>query len=210
VSGQPGAVRSGDFYGELDWASARGGFEVRALAASGREEDVDTHTHEQAHFVLVLSGVYASSARGAPRFARSPFLVFNPPGTTHRDRFAGGVGAFVTLSLTAEAANLRISDGAVSLAQGATVAAAFQIAREVRGPGADAGVVESAVWDLIADVRQPRASRAGAIPGWAHAAYETVSFCVGGAPRRRPACSCTRVFRRRRSPRPSGSSTRAT
>ncbi len=64
---------------------------------------IERHSHEDAHFVLVLDGQYVSSARGVPLSPSLPMLVYNPPGTTHRDHFAStrGVytGAFFTLSL---------------------------------------------------------------------------------------------------------------
>jgi hypothetical protein len=91
----------GQFYGTLEQTRTGGAFDIRSLAASGREEDVAVHTHTDAHFVLVLSGAYISAARWAPERARAPFLVFNPPGTTHRDRFFEGVGSFLAISLSA-------------------------------------------------------------------------------------------------------------
>jgi len=172
------AVGAGEFYGDLDWASGHGDFEARSFAASAGEHDVETHTHEEAHFVLGLSGVYICSARGAPRFARSPFLVFNPPGTTHRDRFAGGVGAFVTLSLERSAlcdrADFGAAKDAIALPQRTALAAAFQVARDVRGPGADTGVVESAIWDMVACAGRPCTAADSSPPRWARDAYQVV------------------------------------
>jgi len=47
---------------------------------------VPLHTHTEAHFILVTSGDYRSSARGFQ--PGLPSLIFNPPGTEHRDCFA--------------------------------------------------------------------------------------------------------------------------
>lgn len=44
------------------------------------------HTHTEAHFILVTAGAYHSTARGFE--AELPCLIFNPPGTEHRDCFA--------------------------------------------------------------------------------------------------------------------------
>ena len=171
------SFRPGEFYGALERARTGGAFDIRSLAASGDEHDVEVHTHDDAHFVLVLSGVYISTARGAPQYARAPFLVFNPPGTTHRDRFLDGVGAFVTISLSAESfGELRqvepLSEVAVPLARPDAVARAFRIAREVRGAGLDAAILESAAWELVGAAGAVAAGRA--MPGWAHLAYEAV------------------------------------
>ena len=173
----PIGFRPGQFYGALERARTGGAFDIRSLAASGREEDVEVHTHDDAHCVLVLSGVYISTARGAPEYARAPFLVFNPPGTTHRDRFVDGVGSFLAVSLSAQAfADLRdaasVSDVAVPLGRPEAVANAFRLAREVRGAGRDAGLLEAVSWELLASAAEFPGHRA--TPGWAHLAYEAL------------------------------------
>jgi len=177
-------LRPTQFYGTLGPARTGGAFDIRSLAASGREEDVPIHTHTDAHFVLVLSGVYLSSARWAPVRARAPFLVFNPPGTAHRDRFLGGVGSFLAISLSADRfAQLRdlvaLSDVATTLGRPDAVSRAFRIAREIRGAGNDAGVIESASWELLAATVEARAPRG--TPGWAHLAYEALMDQAGRA-----------------------------
>ena len=67
------------------------------------EHAVHTHTHDDAHFLLLLGGTYLSSARGMPAVCVGPTLILNPPGTTHRDCFQGDGdgGRFFTVSLTA-------------------------------------------------------------------------------------------------------------
>jgi AraC family transcriptional regulator len=167
----------GHFYGALGQARTGGAFDIRSLAASGREEDVALHTHTDAHFVLVLSGVYISAARWAPERARAPLLVFNPPGTTHRDRFLGGVGSFLAISLSATAFVqlcdvVALSDVSTTLARPETVSRAFRVAREMRGQGQDSGVIESAGWELLASAGEARGPRAA--PGWAYSAYEAL------------------------------------
>ena len=179
--------RPGEFYGTLERVHTRGPFDIRSLAASGKEEDVEVHTHLNAHFVLVLSGRYISTARGTPDVCPAPFLVFNPPGTTHRDRFVDGVGAFVSISL--EAAILaevsdfvHASEVAVPLRQAGAVAAAFRIAREVRGAAHDVGVLEGGAWDLVTAAGATSRDILGSPPQWAHSAYEAV---MDNAPDRR-------------------------
>jgi AraC family transcriptional regulator len=94
----------GPFYGEAQFGMNGAAFDIRAQVATGCEGDVQVHTHHDAHFVLVLSGRFISSARGARDSASAPTLIFNPPGTTHRDRFLKGVGTFVTLSMASRTA----------------------------------------------------------------------------------------------------------
>jgi AraC family transcriptional regulator len=173
----PLSFAPGEFYGALARGVRGGPFAVKALAASAREEEVAVQTHEDAHFVFVLSGVYISTARGAPELARAPFLVFNPPGVTHRDRFVAGVGAFVAVSLSqrtfAETAGLEpLRDFPTAVPGADALAHAWRIAREVRGPGRDAAILEASGWALIAATASGETGPEA--PAWAHRAYEAV------------------------------------
>lgn len=78
------------------------GIELAELQPTVPEHEVETHTHADAHFVLVMAGKYVSTARGMPTVCLHPVLVYNPPGTTHRDCFRGLDGRFFTLSIPAE------------------------------------------------------------------------------------------------------------
>ena len=78
----------GQFFGPADRRRAIPGF-VLADRRPDATLIVGPHTHEEAHFVVVLGGAYLSSARGAPSVCGPSTVIFNPPGTTHRDRFAG-------------------------------------------------------------------------------------------------------------------------
>jgi AraC family transcriptional regulator len=167
----------GQFYGAPLFGASGGNFDVRALAASGSERDVALHTHDDAHFVLVLSGVYISTARGAADFVGAPALIFNPPGTTHRDRFLKGVGTFVGVSLrSATFRGLRevlpLPTHAVQLRSRDGLSSAFRIAREVR-QSRDVLVMESMTWELLATAAAPRC-RAGEPPRWALSAYDAI------------------------------------
>ncbi len=173
----PFDVRPGRFYGLPQGNANAGPFEIHSLAATGREEDVETHTHEEAHFVFVLSGAYVTSAYGAREAVRSPTLIFNPPGTTHRDRFVKGIGTFMTISLSSvtfrEAADLQgLAPAAMQLCHPNALKLAFQIAREMCS-GRDAGVLESGGWELLSKA-DSTALVASAPPPWATRAYEAV------------------------------------
>jgi AraC family transcriptional regulator len=162
------SFQPGQFYGALE--RRRDG---------GREEDVEIHTHDDAHFVLVLAGIYICTARGAPAFARAPFLVFNPPGTTHRDRFVDGVGAFATVSLSAStfvemSDQAPISDAAAPVADARALASAFAIAREISSVGRDPAVLEASAWALMAATAEPEPRPFNTPPAWAFQAFEAV------------------------------------
>ena len=57
---------------------------------------IDPHTHADAHFMLVTSGRYATTARGES--TAPSLLIFNPAGTSHQDHLESG-GAFFTVTL---------------------------------------------------------------------------------------------------------------
>lgn len=88
-------------YGVALRGCTAGSFRIVELDATVPADDVPEHTHDEAHFVLVLRGAYASSARDMHETTTAPVLVFNPPGTTHRDRFAAPGGRFLSVSLPA-------------------------------------------------------------------------------------------------------------
>lgn len=79
---------------------------VSQLVPTVPEDGAVEHAHAEAHFVLVLEGDHVSSARGLAGTNKvsstraGPILVYNPPGTLHRDRFRSESGCFVTVSLS--------------------------------------------------------------------------------------------------------------
>lgn len=77
----------GAFYGRSRDARDAGGFALARMRPTVPEREVVRHTQEEAHFGLVTDGAYLSTARGAPAVCDPPTLIYNPPGTTHRDRF---------------------------------------------------------------------------------------------------------------------------
>ena len=61
-------------------------------------EAVPLHSHDDAHFILVLRGRYRTDiARGTTTDGN--VLIFNPSGTTHRDHFVERGGRFFSISL---------------------------------------------------------------------------------------------------------------
>jgi len=127
---------------ENRWHS--GGFSIAKLLPTVPEEQVQEHTHSEAHFVLILQGRYLSSADGAPKVIDCPTLIYNPPGTRHRDRFSGECGQFMTVAIPASV--LRHFADAVALPDNACVlnASALRVARRL----AAAGISSVRVGDL--------------------------------------------------------------
>lgn len=85
--------------GSTDRRLELGPISVTEQRATVPEHAVKQHVHEEAHLVLVLRGRYLSNAEHMPGECATPALIFNPPSTDHRDRFAPGGGRFLTISI---------------------------------------------------------------------------------------------------------------
>lgn len=79
----------GEFFGRFQHKADAGGFALAHIRADPHN-DVQRHTHDAAHFIFVTRGPYVTTAAGAPEVCTTPVLIYNPPGTTHRDRFQRG------------------------------------------------------------------------------------------------------------------------
>jgi AraC family transcriptional regulator len=101
--------------------------------ADREPDEVLTHTHSDAHFILISGGDYVSIAEGRPA-ERHPVLVYNPPGTTHRDHFKQGRGSYFAVSLEAAKAEtagdeIALPDGPIYLSEMVQFAIAMRVAR---------------------------------------------------------------------------------
>jgi AraC family transcriptional regulator len=173
----PRRFAGGEFYGVQQVRRAQAGFDFASLTATSREEDVEDHVHDEAHFVLVLSGAYITSAAGAPELACAPALVFNPAGTRHRDRFLGGVGRFLAITVEDGLARLagearRAPEFAVQLHDPVAVRAAWLVERELRKADASALRLQGAAWQLLAGPSSGPPSRDP--PAWLGTAQEMI------------------------------------
>lgn len=80
-------LRDGAFFGDTQLRRSVGDFVLSELRPTVPERAIETHTHDDAHLLLVLEGAYVSSAEDMPALCVEPVLILNPPGTTHRDCF---------------------------------------------------------------------------------------------------------------------------
>ena len=143
-----------EFLGQYEMRLPAGGFVVARRVPTVPEHEVEEHTHTEAHFVLLMRGAYVSSAAGAPAVAERPLLIYNPPGTTHRDCFRGDGGQFFTVSVSM--ATQRHFAYAVALPDHACVLgrAALGVALNMAASGAaptphDGLIVESLCAELL-------------------------------------------------------------
>lgn len=180
----PLQFKPGEFYGAVELGARSSIFDIRCMRATRPEEAVATHRHDDAHFVLVLSGVYISSAQHAPPRAPAPTLVFNPAGTIHRDRFVDGKGSFMTVSfdpqLLSGADELHAAQECATLLRDRpSGVAAFRVAREL-GLGGDPALLEAGTWEMLASLSRKAPDARAALPNWAYQAYDAVMDMAAG------------------------------
>lgn len=172
------------FFGDLQFTRETDGITLSHRIANSPPAEVPTHTHSDAHFVLVTSGQYVSSARGDAN--RRGILIYNPPGTKHRDHFWEGTGSFFTISLSA-----------AKLAQSITNArpAAMHLTEDRACGLAKALLMECARWnsssrlkaeslcvELLAELSKTSLSLKRLPPQWLRKACELVQDCPGETP----------------------------
>jgi len=104
----------------------RRGYRLRARCSS-------TQPFEFTHFVFVVRGTYITEARNQDRWYGPGTLIYNPMGTTHRDRFHNGCGRFLTITPSADIARLADAGVPVSLVihDPEPIAAAARIHRQI-------------------------------------------------------------------------------
>jgi AraC family transcriptional regulator len=89
----------GQFYGEVGAEVRVGELSLREVA--GRPAaGIPRHTHEHAHFCLVVRGECETTTVNHDGRCGTSSLLFHPAGTTHEDRFVSRSGACIMVSLS--------------------------------------------------------------------------------------------------------------
>lgn len=146
----------GMFYGDVEHRQRVHDIALAELQPTVPEHEIETHTHTDAHFVLVLGGRYLSRARGMPAVCATPALIYNPPGTTHRDCFRGLEGRFLTVSMPATALAGRTLPEDPVRADAFGERAAFALRRELHRWDASSPLAVEAGIDHLFDTLQQR------------------------------------------------------
>lgn len=180
----------GRFYGREDIRHTGPGLELSLLRADPHRV-VERHSHDEAHFVLVLDGLYVSTADGAPPVSSGAQLIFNPAGTTHRDRFEARnrviEGRFLTISLTADtmhaaAAGHDLPERAVVIDSADAIAIGARLTRACTHHGGDASVTRHGLaLELLSHVANGREQRHRSAPPWLRVACEQLDDSLGGS-----------------------------
>lgn len=158
------------FLGRRRRTRQAGDFALAELEPTVPEEAVARHTHPEAHGVLVLAGRYVSTAADAPEVAGPGSFIYNPPGTTHRDRFRGSGGRFFTVALPAGlllglGGALTLPDHPI-LAGGEAAERAARLAARSRAEDAGRLELEGLGFSLLEAVAGTVDRARGALPPW--------------------------------------------
>jgi AraC family transcriptional regulator len=165
------------FFGELQSRRSIDGITLSHRIATSLPEEVRVHTHLEAHFVLVTSGCYVSSAKAAPN--RETTLIYNPPGTTHRDHFKEGRGSFFTISVSntrlAETTDAELLPVATHLGDHRACGMATALLMEcTRWNPCSMLKAESLYAELVAAASRRPIAADRLPPPWLHDAYELI------------------------------------
>lgn len=169
-------LAAGEFFGSRFRSVKASGFRIDLRVATLPPEAVQTHSHDDAHFVLALDGGYRSLAHdpGTPKDqAFGPgALIWNPAGTEHRDCFDEAGGRFLSVSFAAPPSAPRgdpmrlfgVVEGVARRLVGAT--ARFTLGDEV--------TVEGLALDLAASIHPALALHEDPAPEWIWLAHEVI------------------------------------
>ncbi|HBL26578.1 MAG TPA: hypothetical protein DD490_07070 [Acidobacteria bacterium] len=169
----------GRFFGWAVETREVGGFALGRFTPMMAKREVRLHRHEEAHFVFALRGAYVTAAAPPPD-ASSPRIIYSPPGTVHRDGFAGDDPSrcvFAALSVPAEtlaevAAETQLPDREVCLPASA-IGLVHQLLTEAQGHDDLAGAIaEAHGFELLRRTGKEREAEAGGAPGWLRRARE--------------------------------------
>lgn len=104
MASSPHVLRPGMFFGTTRRDLRTPSFVFSEMSADFSRGALPRHTHVEAHFVLVVRGVYVTAAQPNQGLCGAWTLIFNPAGTTHRDRFYEEGGRFLTISVPSNVA----------------------------------------------------------------------------------------------------------
>jgi AraC family transcriptional regulator len=176
-----GSLPYGVYFGASQVRRELPGFSASLLTPTLPAEEVPLHKHENASFVLVLSGKYLSVADGASSVNIGPMLIFNPAGTVHRDSFVIADGKFLTVSISDHSLNIAsdwaaLPGAASAFTSGTCLDIALDLAQQCAAPGsASLFNMEAMCWELLSSVTGACLwpdERQTALPPWISRARE--------------------------------------
>ena len=174
------------FFGNLQLSRVLDGITVSHRIANSPPAQLPVHTHSDAHFVLITSGGYVSSATGDAHPHAT--FIYNPPGTKHRDHFWQGTGSFFTVSLSrAQSSQLldtaRAPRVAVHLRKERALGLAWALLMEcVRWNASSQLKAESLCLELLDETSDSSLRSSPSPPPWLFTACQLIRDCPEKTP----------------------------
>lgn len=188
-------LSSGKFFGERFRTVQSRSFVCAEGEATGCAREIPRHSHASSHFVLVVRGIYITEARNQDRLYGPGTLIYNPIGTTHRDRFHNGSGRFLTITPSADIALLLDARVPVSLVinDAESIAAAARTRRQLLEGNCKrllAEFVEDCCFDLAGTISAPCEAESRHMPSWLLQAAQMMRDCCTTGITVRAVASC--------------------
>lgn len=170
------SFRSGQFLGARSTGVSVCGFQVDLRIATLPPEQVHSHAHDDAHFVLALDSGYRSLAHDPATPAGLAFgagaLVWNPAGVEHRDCFDEAGGRFLSVSFNPPPGARR--DEPRRLRGRAGSAARRLVGATARFRPGDDLILEGLALEMAAGALSPSDLAEDPAPGWVWRAREVI------------------------------------
>jgi len=170
------SLAPGEFFGERSRGVLAHGYRIDLRIATLPAEQVQTHSHEDAHFVLALDGGYRSLAHDPMTPRDRAFgpgaLVWNPAGVEHRDCFDVVGGRFLAVSFTPPAGGAQ--GGPLRLRGRPEVAARRLVGAAARFAPGDELVLQGLALDLSGAVLSAEELDEDPAPEWLWRAREVI------------------------------------
>lgn len=169
-------LSAGQFFGARFRSVSSSGFRIDLRVATLPPEEVQTHSHDDAHFVLALDGGYRSLAHDVGTTPGAAFgpgtLIWNPGGVEHRDCFDEAGGRFLSVSFAPPQGARR---GDPTRLFGAAEGVARRLVGATAGfaPG-DELMVEGLALELATSVHDAVELLEDPAPDWVRLAHEVI------------------------------------
>jgi len=174
-------LSSGQFFGVRFRTLQTHSFTCVEGEATGSALGLPRHRHASSHFVLVVRGTYITEARNQDRSYGPGTLIYNPIGTTHRDRFQNGCGRFLTITPSASVAQMLDSRVPVSLVihEPGSIAAAARTRRQMLDErcGFAPELIEDCCLDLAGTISGSFETESRHVPSWLIEARQIMRDC---------------------------------
>jgi AraC family transcriptional regulator len=174
-------LSSGQFFGEEFRTVQTDSFVCAEGKAAGSEREVPRHRHASSHFVFVVRGTYITEARNQDRWYGPGTLIYNPTGTTHRDRFHTVGGRFLTITPSGTIA--RLLDARVPVSFVIHEPEAIQAAGRTRTQLLQGGgrflptLIEDCCLDLAGTISGAFETESRHVPSWLVSAKQIMRDC---------------------------------